>query len=143
MVDALDRTRAWLAAEGTLVDIHPTAEPVHLEVGTNNGVALVGDLRDDESSRGPRSRHAQAEGAIATVLTRRWFQRKAWRELSFRHYAGDVPEMRSYTEGEWNDAHFDAGTWRLAATLIRKDPGARLWLREEATIATYVHARPD
>jgi hypothetical protein len=138
MVDALDRARAWLAVEGTLVDIHPTAEPVHLEVGTDNGVALVGDLCDDEGARGPRSRHAQAETAIATVLKRGWFRLEALREFRFRHYAGDVREMRSYTEREWTDAHFSERTWQRAATLLQQQPHARLWLREEATIGTYV-----
>jgi len=138
MVDALDRARAWLAAKGTLVDIHPTAEPVHLEVGTDNGVVLVGDLQDDERGLGPRGRHAHAEAAIATVLRRGWFTRKALRAFCFRHYAGDIREMRSYTEREWDDAHFSARTWRRAAALLERHPDARLWLREQATLGTYV-----
>jgi hypothetical protein len=135
MVDALSRARGWLAPHGDLVDIRPAPEPAQLEVCTGTTIVRAGDLREDATGSGPRTRHLQATAAVAEALGRGWFAMEARREFTFLRHADTVAEMQEYAEGKWKEAHLDEETLKRAAALMRTDPAARLWLAERITIS--------
>jgi hypothetical protein len=138
MVDALDRARHYLRPSGYLIDVHPTPDPAHLEVGPSAAaaddpvdVAAVGDV--DEWS-GPQTRHARADAALAEAVARGWFAVEAQQEFQFRRYADSVSEMREHFR-TWKGAVLDEAAWRRAAALGRARPAAQLWLREQVSVA--------
>jgi hypothetical protein len=135
MVDALSRAREWLARDGDLVDIRPTPECARLEVCTGTTIVRAGDLREDATGTGPRTRHLQAAAAVAEALARGWFALESRREFTFLRHADTVAEMQEYAEGKWKEAHLDEETLQRAAVLLRADPAARLWLAERITIS--------
>src|SRR5437588_11933343 len=99
MVDALQRARSLLTSGGYVLDLHPTTEAPHLEVGGD----LAGDLRADDARR----RHAAAEAALATVLDRHLFVVSGTRDFSFRRYADSLDELTEYVSGKWSHAEFE------------------------------------
>jgi hypothetical protein len=135
MVDALSRAGRCLAAGGRLVDIHPTAEPAHIEVRTPEGIVSAGDLVDEGTDRGPRRRHAAASKAIADVVALGWFTLEGRREFAFRRYADSAAELRAYVAGARTHSWIDEETERRAAVLLQANPPGSLWLREQVTIA--------
>jgi hypothetical protein len=135
MVHALSRARGWLAPHGRLADIRPTPEPAHLEVRTGTTIVRAGDLQDGSTGSGPRTRHLQADAALADALARGWFELEARRELTFRRHADTVGEMREYTRAKWTDACLTDETLDRAAALLAAHPTADLWLTEQLTLS--------
>jgi hypothetical protein len=135
MVDALHRAHGWLRPTGLFVDIHPTAEPAYLEVQSAAGIVGVGRVNDIDEQSGPSSRHAKADAALAAAVTRGWFAIEARREFSFHRYADTVSELRSHVQGKWRGAALDQAALQRAATLQGTEPNARLWVREQVSIA--------
>ena len=135
MVDALKRTRRLLKPGGWLVDIHPTADPAHVEVGTTDRFILVGDLFEPDETSGPRRRYADADAAVATVVAAQLFSVNATRRFSFRRYADTVDELSESVKGKWKGAYLTPETLRRASHELSATPGAMVWLREEVGIA--------
>ena len=135
MVDALQRAHGWLRPTGCVLDAHPTAEPAYLEVQSAAGIVAVGRINDIDEQAGPSSRHARADAALATAVTRGWFAIEARSEFSFHRHADSVSEMRSHVQGKWKGAALDEIALQQAATLQGAEPSARLWVREQVSIA--------
>ena len=134
MVDALNRVRRWLKLGGILLDVRPTAEPVHLEVRTKRATLCAGDVQDAEGG-GPNCRHALAEAAMTTALARGWLDLEARLEFIYRHHADGARARRDHVAAQWNDARFDAEAWRRASAFATTDPDAELSLNEQATMS--------
>jgi hypothetical protein len=135
MVDALRRAARLTASRGRIIDIHPTAEPAHVEVRTASGVLSAGDLTDDGTELGPARRHAAADRAIALVLASGAFALEAQAEIAFHRHADSPLELQQYVTAtrthSWiSDTVRDCAGARLAA-----DPRATLWLREQVRLS--------
>ena len=135
MVDALNRVRRWLRPQGRLVDIRPTPEPAHLEVRIATQIVSVGDLEDHGAGSGPRTRHAQADAALASAMASGWFVLEERREFSFLRHADTVVAMRDHVEATWKDAGLDEATLERAAALLRAHSEADLSLREQVAMS--------
>jgi hypothetical protein len=96
MVDALDRVRRCLRTTGYLIDVHPTPEQAHLEIGLATGVVGIGVVDDVDESNGPRTRHARADAALAEAVARGWFAVEQRLEFQFRRYAETVSELQKH-----------------------------------------------
>ena len=134
MVDALDRARRYLRTPGYLIDVHPTPEQARLEVGVGTSVVGVSIVDDVDADSGPRTRHARADAALAEAVSRGWFVVEDQAEFEFRRYADTVAEMQDHFRS-WKGAVLRSGGWKRAAALRRAHPTARLWLREQVSIA--------
>ena len=129
MVDALLRAQRLLRPIGWLVDIHPTVESAHVEVGPD---ICTGVLHAEDARR----RHAAADAALATIVTRGAFTLEGTQEFSFRRYADSVEELWEYVAAKWTDAQFDDATLNQTRDALRSLPTASLWLREQARVTT-------
>ena len=134
MVDALLSARRLLRPNGCLVDVHPTVESAHVEVGLD---ICTGDLHAEEA----RPRHAAADAALATIVARGVFIVYGAQEFSFRRYADSVEELWEYVAEKWTDAHFDEATLKKTRDALRAHPTASLRLREQARVTTLRPAR--
>ena len=129
MVDALLSARRLLRPNGCLVDVHPTVESAHVEVGLD---LCTGDLHAEDARR----RHADADAALATIVARGIFTLDSAREFSFQRYADSVEELWDYVAEKWTDAHFDEATLNRTRDARRSHPKASLRLHEHARITT-------
>src|SRR5437667_12522608 len=129
MVDALRRARTMLRSGGLILDVHPTVEAPHLEVG---GGAWTGDLHAADARR----RHAAADAAVATVVDLKLFTVEGEEEFSFRRYADSLPELREYIAQKWSDGQLDDETVHRTIERLRADRDSVLWLREQARVTT-------
>lgn len=127
MVDALLRAQRLLRPNGCLVDVHPTVESAHVEVGLD---IHTGDLHAEDARR----RHAAADAALAAIVARGIFTVEGAQEFSFRRYADSVEELRDYAAEKWTDAHFDEATLTRTRDALRAHPIASLLLREQARV---------
>lgn len=125
MVDALGRARRLLRPGGFVLDVHPTTEAPHLEVGSG---LWTGDLDADDARR----RHAAADAAVATVVGLGMFTVEGAEEFSFRRYADSVAELQAYVAGKWTDAHVDRETLDRTLEALPAHGAGLLWLRERA-----------
>ena len=129
MVDALLGARRLLRPNGCLVDVHPTVESAHVEVGLDT---CTGDLHAEDARR----RHAAADAALAAIVARGVFTMEGAREFSFHRYADSVEELWEYVAVKWTDARFDDATLNRTREALRSHPAASLRLHEQARIAT-------
>jgi hypothetical protein len=134
MVDALLRAQRLLRPNGWLVDVHPTVESAHVEIGLD---LHTGDLHAEHA----RSRHAAADAALAAIVAREVFTIEGAQEISFRRYADSVEELRDYVAEKWTDAHFDEATLTRTRDAMRAHPTASLWLREQVRVTKLRPAR--
>jgi len=108
MVDALHRAHSLLNAGGTIIDIHPTPEPAHLEVATGSTFIRVADRLDDGSAGGPRQRHMAADAAVESCVSAGLLTRAAATDFTFRTHAASVEELQTYLHAKWKQLHFAA-----------------------------------
>lgn len=127
MVDALLRAQRLLRPNGWLVDVHPTVESAHVEVGPD---IRTGDLHAENA----RLRHAAADAALAAIAARGVFTIEGAQEFSFRRYADSIEELRNYVAEKWTDAHFDEATLNRTRDAMRAHPAASLRLSEQARV---------
>ena len=127
MVDALRRARSMLRLGGFVLDVHPTIEAPHLEVGSG---VHAGDLHSEDARR----RHAAADAAVATVLDLAIFTVEGTEDFSFRRYADSLSELQEYVAQKWTDAHLDHATVHRTVEILRAERIATLWLREQARV---------
>jgi hypothetical protein len=114
MVDALRGAASMASADGVIVDIHPTAEPAHLEILEGGTLTRIADRIDDGGADGPRRRHASADLAIARCIADGLVQRVAAAEFSFWTEADTTAELRAYVSAKWKQLHFDDDDFRRA-----------------------------
>jgi hypothetical protein len=133
MVDALNRARRWLKApSGRIIDLRPAHVVPDVELGLPDGsIAHVGGLVVDDERR---QRHLAADLAVLTVARRGLLSVTGEQEFSFYRYPASTDELRDYIATKWQHTHLDAVTHRRAAEMMRANPGARLWLREQVAI---------
>jgi len=135
MVDALGRTRRWLAPGGCVIDLHPTPEPGRLEVLTAGGVVTAGDLQDDGHAKGPFGRHANADRAVATAIAHGWFALDERRTFTYLSHGETLADIQRHMAAKWRETHINERTLARALAMLGANAGATPRLREEVTIA--------
>jgi len=133
MVHALRRAHRMLAADGLVVDLHPTAAESAIEVGAEvTGFVAAGDAIE---------RHAAADSALAAVLESGLFLVDQVAAFTFYTYADTIEELREYIEENWRDARLDDPTVARARKALQRSPGARPRSRERVVVTTLRRAQ--
>ncbi len=129
MVDALRRAHQIVKADGLIVDVHPTAEPAPVEVGTETtGHVDAGDAPQ---------RHAAADAAARTVVDDGWFAIDAVASFTFYTYGDTIDELRDYIVANWRSARFSDETMtRTRRALSLAPAGTRPRVLERARVMT-------
>ena len=91
MVHALEEIHRVLRPDGTLIDIHPFAEPPLVKVIQNNRI-LFAEPKRESDHEGIQN----ADRAVAEVLGRKLFVAERNRDFDFFSYASSVPELRDF-----------------------------------------------
>jgi hypothetical protein len=126
MVDALRRAHRIVAADGVVVDLHPSASAAAVEVGDR--VSGYVDAADAPL------RHAAAGAAIAAAVNEGLFVVERTGEFPFHTYADTIEELREYIAENWCDARIDGETVRRTRALMRGTPGVRPRSRERVML---------
>jgi hypothetical protein len=93
MVDALRRVHAMVTPDGRVIDVHPTAVPAALVVGSEPiGLLDVGDAPQ---------RHAAAGAALATAIDRGLFDVLTAIDFRFHTDGDSVEELRDHVAAHW------------------------------------------
>jgi hypothetical protein len=126
MVDALRRAHRIVAADGVVVDLHPSASAAAVEVGDR--VSGYVDAADAPL------RHAAAGAAIAAAVDEGLFVVERTTEFPFHTYGDTIEELREYIEENWRDARIDGETVRRTHALLRGTLGVRPRSRERVML---------
>ena len=133
MVDALCRAARWVKSPpGCVIDLRPAAVVAEVEVGCVDGTVLCAGGLVVLAER--RARHAAADAALRTALSRGVLTVVDEEEFSFYRYPESIDELRDYIATKWQDTLLDAATYARAVQLQRANAGSRLWLREQVII---------
>ena len=135
MVDALQRACEWLAADGRIIDVHPTAAPARLVIANEVERFVAGELQDFTDGYGPAGRHAQADAAIDSALADGWLVLEGRRTVTFIHETDSLSEMCEHIRSAWRHAVFAAATLERAEARLRQHPGGALLLEEDIGLA--------
>ena len=138
MVDALRRARRLLDAGGIVIDIHPTAEPAHLEVAAGSEFVRIADRLDDGTVGGPRRRHMSADAAVVACVSAEVFNQAAATDFIFRTYADTVEELLNYLDAKWKQLHFGAADLSRARDYLARGDGNAVVLTERVTASRLV-----
>jgi hypothetical protein len=129
MVHALRRAIALLAADGVLIDLHPTTDSPQLTVAHDDGdEEPIGTLASDSA----RERHAAADRAIDAAIAERTLSRDAADVFVFSRYSDSADELADHVNAKWT-THFSDDLRARARQMLR--PGSRLRLWEYVSIS--------
>ena len=133
MVDALYRASRWTGAPlGRVIDLRPAGGVPQVELGLEDGtVVAVGGLAVDEDRA---MRHANADAAVRTALTRGVLSLENEAEFSFYRYPESPDDLRDYLVAKFKHTRLDEPTGARASALLRQYPAGTLWLREQVII---------
>src|SRR5262249_16011731 len=135
MVHALYRASELTAADGHIIDLHPTPATADLSVLHADGrTARVGDLHADDA----HDRHANAEAALAEAVACGLLAIERASTFTYRAESESIDELVAFVGGKWN-GRFDDET--LARARAELSPASVLSLREEVAIALYYPLR--
>lgn len=102
MVDALRRAKRLVAADGLVVDLHPTATPAAVRVASS----VVGQVDSDDAP----TRHAAADVALNHCVAADLFTVVTTTEFNFHTYADSVEELRDHVTRTWRSARISDAT---------------------------------
>ena len=122
MVDALRLARDWIAPEGCVIDLHPTAYVATVHVGEQ----LAGRV----SPGGATTRHQNATDAIATAARLNVFTIADTLEFDFFTHADTVDELNEHVLTNWRETRLGEATIERARVLLKHSPSSRICVRE-------------
>ena len=135
MVHALEKLQRLLKPAGKLVDIHPTGEPVALEVRIREEIFPAGWIQETDDF----AEYAWAEEALANVVRDGLFAVEKQGHFTFCTYADTMSELREYLTEEWKDAILDDITAMRAEELLTTiERDKEVVVRESIHLARYV-----
>ena len=141
MVHALDEIRRTLKPEGTLIDLRPVESNWTVEIASQKGVQVAGQLvdlpvgqADDEA----------AFRAMREVESRGWFSREREEEFSFFYYWDTPSEMKEFMDEEWkNFEKMEEDVYHAARSLwSTADADARVRVRVKMLITRWRKTSP-
>jgi len=141
MVNALRRARSLLADGGCVIDIHPTAEPAHLELATGSKFIRLADRLDDGTPSGPKRRHLAADEAVTACVSAGLFDRTATTEFTFHTLADTVDELLRFLDAKWKQLHFADGDLDRARDELARHPGSAVAVTERVTACRLVSGK--
>ena len=111
--------------DGCVVDLHPTAAPACLEVGTEiTGLVDAGDAP---------FRHAAAGAAMVAAVDEGLFVVERAVDFTFHTFGDTIEELREFIAENWRDARIDEETVARTREALRGAPGTRPRVREYVT----------
>lgn len=135
MVHALERACDITAADGRIIDLHPTRSAAHLRaVCADGGTRALGTLHADDA----RDRHARADAALADATARGLFAIERQATFMFCRESEAIDELIAFVSGKWNGRFDDETIARARAETSR---GLVLSLQEEVAIGVYAPLR--
>ena len=114
MVHALEKIQRLLKPAGKLIDIHPTGEPVALEVRVREKIFPAGWIQETDDF----AEYAWADEALANGAADGLFAVEKQGHFMFCTYADTMSELREYLTEEWKDAILDDITAMRAEELL-------------------------
>jgi len=126
MVDALRLARRLLPPGGFVLDLHPTASSVAVEVGgCVTGFVDLGDgLR----------RHAAAAHALARSIATQLLTLERTLTFDFFTYGGSVDELRDYIAENWREARIPDAVVERTRDAVRDAPRIKPRVREHVQV---------
>ena len=100
MVHALDEIRRTLKPSGILVDLRPVEDHWLVEVASQQGIKVAGQLTDMPTGKADDE---AAFRAMREAESRGWFTREREEEFAFFYYWDTPSEMKEFMEQEWED----------------------------------------
>jgi len=132
MVHALQTVHALLAADGILVDIHPSRVPAPVEVHASGRIAIAGVVVEDEDG----IEYDRADRALDEVVRLGLFGKERHETFEFVRYADTLDELLQNLAETWEGAHIPEDTRARARTQMEAaGPAARIAVRETVRIA--------
>lgn len=133
MVDALSRARRWLRPpSGRIIDVRPACVVPDVEIGFSDGtIERIGGLVVDDERR---QRHRAADLAVLAARRRGLLHVTAEKEFSFYSYPDSAHELRQHIAAKSQHMCLGCEMQARAEEMLRRCPGARLWLREQVAI---------
>src|SRR5262245_10489436 len=130
MVDALRLAHRLLTPGGVLVDFHPTASSVTVEVGAGTAGFL--------DAGAARRRHAAASHALEAAVFQGLFSVAASATFDFFTYGDSIDELRDYIVENWRDTSFAEETVERTRVMLCAAPGMRPRVRERVQAARLI-----
>ncbi len=118
MVHALQLTHRILHPNGLLINVQDLPTPHVIEVRSPETVNKVGWLLDREDFENTRS----ALNALAQVVADRYFILEDERDLGYKIYVDDLPELQEWLDEWWASAMLTDRIIQRLEELLR-DPG--------------------
>jgi hypothetical protein len=133
MVDALRFAHRLLPPGGFVLDLHPTASNVTVEVGASvtGFVDLGGGLR----------RHAAAARALTRSVATHLFTVERTLTFDFFTYGDSIDELRDYIAENWREARIGNAAVERARDALRDAPGVRPRVREHVQVTRLLSAK--
>jgi hypothetical protein len=122
MVDALRRAHSALRPGGVLLDLHPTASDVPVEVG----MRVTGRVDTGDGLR----RHTAAANALAQSLAARLFALERTLTFDFFTYGDSIDELRDYIADNWREARIRTDAVERTRDALRDARGVKPRVRE-------------
>ena len=100
MVHALDEIRRTLKPNGILIDLRPVESNWTVEVASQQGIQVAGQLTDMPIGQADDE---AAFRAMREVESGGWFSKEREEEFSFFYYWDTPSEMKEFMDEEWED----------------------------------------
>ena len=115
MVHALDEIKRTLNPNGILIDLRPVEDHWSVEVASEQGVQVAGQLTDMPTGKADDE---AAFHAMREAESRGWFVKKLEEEFAFFYYWDTPSEMKEFMEEEWEDFEkIEEDVYRAAQSL--------------------------
>ena len=131
MVHALRKVHSLLGPESFLIDIHPVADIIPVEVHTDGNATHVGRLH--QTSEGIH--YLQADDALAEAIREGMFTVQDASQFTIRYHADTVAELQAYLQEDWSSTSLDEDTIQRIKELLRESGIHDIVVQENVHIA--------
>jgi hypothetical protein len=136
MVHALEKVHNLLKAGGLLVDLHPSAEAVAIDVLVDGTPLPAGWLKETDEG----IEYLRADEALARVVGDRLFEMQGQERTPFARYADNLEDLLEYLAEAWKDAFLDDTTLRRVRELLAQPAGRHEIVVRETLVVSALRA---
>lgn len=141
MVHALELLHGLLAADGMLIDIHPSGKPYIVEIEFEGRILELGELQETDNY----AEYFQADQALQKAIQLDLYALTRQEKFTYLDHAGNLEELRTYLLESWSDMIWPEEISRRAIDLFPpgKSVGLPARLREDVVISRLVRLKRD